>query len=138
MDNILAHKRITASAPCRIDLGGTLDIRSFYYPLRHLAPCTFNIAVQLRTTVQLRPYEKGRVKVTSRGFAPADYALEEAPFDHPVGFVFAIAAYFGVAGVHIDIQSASPPRSALGGSSAAGVALIGAFDRAMAQPVPKN
>ncbi len=132
VSNLLEQNRIVASAPCRIDMGGTVDIRSFYYPLRHLAPCTFNIAVASRTTVRLKPFEKGRIKVTSRGFEPAEYALKEVPFDHPVGFVFAIAAYFGTSGVHVDIHSASPPKSALGGSSAAGVALIAAFDKAMA------
>jgi D-glycero-alpha-D-manno-heptose-7-phosphate kinase len=129
----LQKKRIEASAPCRIDLGGTVDIRSFYYPLRHLKPCTFNIAVALRTCVKLKPYKMGRVKVTSSGFDPAEYALQQAPFDHAFGFVFAVAAYFGVQGVHIEIDSASPPKSALGGSSAAGVALIGAINRVMVE-----
>jgi len=132
LSSLLEHNRIVASAPCRIDMGGTVDIRSFYYPLRHLAPCTFNIAVALRTTVALKPFKKGRIKVSSRGFEPVDYAIEDVPFDHPVGFVFAIAAYFGASGVHVDIHSASPPKSALGGSSVAGVALIAAFDQAMA------
>jgi D-glycero-alpha-D-manno-heptose-7-phosphate kinase len=132
VSDLLADKRVETSAPCRIDMGGTVDIRSFYYPLRHLAPCTFNIAVGLRTTVRLAPFDKGRVKVTSRGFDPAEYAFNEMPFDHPVGFVFAIAAYFNAAGVHIDIQSTSPPKSALGGSSVAGVALAAAFGKLLA------
>ena len=44
-----------------------------------------------------------------------------------LGLMFAIAAYFRAEGVHIDIRSSSPPRSALGGSSAAAAALVGAF-----------
>ncbi len=132
VSSLLEQKNIVASAPCRIDMGGTVDLRSFYYPLRHLGPCTFNIAVASRTTVRLKPFKKGCIKVTSRGFEPADYALKEVPFDHPFGFVFAIAAYFGTSGVHVDIHSSSPPKSALGGSSAAGVALTAAFDKAAA------
>lgn len=124
---LLASKPVEASAPCRIDMGGTLDIRSFYLPLRYLAPCTFNLALDLRTHVRLSAYRAGRVKVSSKGFAPAEYPLDEIPFDHPLGFVFAVAAYFRAAGVHIEIESTSPPKSALGGSSAAGVALVGAF-----------
>ena len=127
LSTLLDGHQVEASAPCRIDMGGTVDIRSFYYPLRHLAPCTFNIALALRTSVQVSGFEQGRVRVTSRGFEPAEYRFTEMPFNHPVGFIFAIAAYFGVDGVHIDIQSSSPPRSALGGSSAAGVALIAAL-----------
>ncbi|MFV9644366.1 MAG: galactokinase [Desulfobacterales bacterium] len=126
---ILESGRIEASAPCRIDMGGTLDISTFYYPLRHLSPCTFNIAVNLRTRVCLFPYKEGIVKISSRGFKNAEYSLDKAPFNHPLGFMFAIAAYFRAEGVHIDIDSSSPPRSALGGSSAAAVALIAAFSK---------
>src|SRR5210317_1977628 len=124
---ILESKPIEASAPCRIDMGGTLDIPTFYYPLRHLSPCTFNIALALRTRVRLRPFSRGQVKISSRGFKDAQFPAAAAPFDHPMGLMFATAAFFNADGIHIDIESQSPPRSALGGSSAAAVALIAAF-----------
>lgn len=108
-------------------MGGTLDIDTFSYPLRYLYPCTFNIALDLRTRVSLFPFKKDRVKVTSRGFKSADYSPDRAPFNNPLGLMFAIAAYFRAVGVHIIIDSSSPPRSALGGSSAAAVALVAAF-----------
>ena len=111
----------------RVDLGGTLDISTLHYPLRHLNPMTFNAAVSLRTRVRLQPYVDGRVKVSSRGFADAEVEVENVPFEHPLGLMFAVAAYFGLTGVHIDIQSSSPPRSALGGSSSAAVALVAAY-----------
>jgi D-glycero-alpha-D-manno-heptose-7-phosphate kinase len=106
-----------------------LDISTFYYPLRHLFPCTVNIAINLRTKIRLLPYDKKRIKVTSKGFKEAEYLLDKAPFDHPLGLIFAIAAYFRAEGIHIDIDSSSPPRSALGGSSVAAVALVGAFSK---------
>ena len=124
LKNILERTTAVASAPCRIDMGGTLDISTFYYPLMHLEPCTFNIAINMRTYVRLYPYKKGRVKVSSKGFKSAEFDLARAPFDHPLGLMFAIAACFRADGVHIDIESTSPPRSALGGSSAAAVALV--------------
>ncbi|MEE4262859.1 MAG: galactokinase [Desulfobacteraceae bacterium] len=123
----LESRPIETSAPCRIDMGGTLDIPIFYYPLRHLNPCTFNIALGLRTRIRLLPHTKGLIKITSRGFEAAEFPADAAPFDHPLGLMFATAAYFNAAGVHIDIDSGSPPRSALGGSSAAAVALAAAF-----------
>jgi D-glycero-alpha-D-manno-heptose-7-phosphate kinase len=126
---IIESHQIEASAPCRIDMGGTLDISTFYYPLRHLFPCTVNIAINLRTKVRLLPYNKNKIKVTSKGFKGAEYLLDTAPFHHPLGLIFAIAVYFRAEGVHIDIDSSSPPRSALGGSSAAAVALVGAFSK---------
>jgi D-glycero-alpha-D-manno-heptose-7-phosphate kinase len=123
----LEKRPIVTSAPCRIDLGGTLDLATFYNPLRHLAPCTFNAAVNLRTTVRLESYRSGRLKITSRGFPAAEFPSDAAPFDHPLGLMAAVAAFFNADGVHVRIDSASPPRSALGGSSVAAVALIAAF-----------
>lgn len=127
LKKILESNKIEASAPCRIDMGGTLDIPTFYYPLGHLNPCTFNIALGLRTRVRLLPYTKGLIKISSRGFKDAEFPADAAPFDHPLGLMFATAAYFKAQGIHIDIESGSPPRSALGGSSAAAVALVAAF-----------
>lgn len=123
----LEETTVEASAPCRIDFGGTLDIRTFHYPLRHLKPCTVNVALGLRTRVRLYPGSPGRVRISSKGFETAEYDLAAAPFDHPLGLMFAVAAYFQADGIHIDIESASPPRSALGGSSVAAVALIAAL-----------
>ncbi|WP_246556018.1 hypothetical protein [Desulfonema magnum] len=108
LTDILASEQIEASAPCRIDMGGTLDISTFYYPLRRLRPCTFNIALNMRTRVRLFPYHKGMIKVSSKGFESAEYSLDQARFDHPLGLMFAVAAYFGAEGVHIDIESSSP------------------------------
>ncbi len=121
------------SAPCRIDMGGTLDISTFYYPLRHLNPSTFNIALNLRTNVRLLPHDAPTVKVSSKGFDSAEYPVDAAPFDHPMGLMFAIAAYFQAEGVHIHIDSTSPPQSGLGGSSVAAVALIAAFSSVLAR-----
>jgi D-glycero-alpha-D-manno-heptose-7-phosphate kinase len=133
LNKILESKYVEASAPCRIDLGGTLDIKTFFLPLRHLEPCTFNIALRLPTRVRLLPFEESMVRISSRGFQGAQFSVDEVPFDHPMGLMFAIAAYFRAGGVHIQIDSSSPPRSALGGSSAAGVALVAALSEAFVE-----
>jgi len=125
---ILETESISASAPCRIDMGGTLDISSFHYPLAYVNPCTFNIAMSMRTRVTISPFQKGWVKISSKGFESAAYPLDQVPFHHPMGLMFAIAAFFRLGGIHIQIESASPPRSALGGSSVAAVALTAAFN----------
>lgn len=137
--SILEQEPVEASAPCRIDMGGTLDLSTFYLPLQHLGPCTFNAALNLRTRVRITPFEKGRVKISSLGFESLEVDIDEAPFNHPLGLMLAVAACFQAAGVHIDIQSASPPRSALGGSSVAAVALVWALSKALARtgtPLP--
>jgi D-glycero-alpha-D-manno-heptose-7-phosphate kinase len=131
--DILEKEPIEASAPCRIDMGGTLDISSFYYPMAYLSPCTVNMAVNLRTVVRLGPHRPGFVRVSSRGFESVEYALDQAPFSHPMGLIFAIAAHYRMDGIHIRIDSASPPQSALGGSSVAAVAMIGAYQKLLAR-----
>ena len=55
----LKSVRIEATAPCRIDMGGTLDIKTFHLPLRRLNPCTMNAAIDLRTRVRILPGEPG-------------------------------------------------------------------------------
>ncbi|MBC2712639.1 MAG: galactokinase [Desulfosarcina sp.] len=128
---LLDNHPIDASAPCRIDFGGTLDISSFHYPLRHLVPSTVNIALDRRTTVTLRPTTGDRIRISSEGFADAVFNPSTAPYDHPLGLMFAVTDYFNARGVHIHIHSASPPRSGLGGSSVAAVALIAAFSKVL-------
>lgn len=118
---------VVTSAPCRVDMGGTLDISTFYFPLRHLLPCTFNIALDLRTKVILSPVDGSAVRISSRGFEDMVSGLDGLSFDHPLGLISAVAAYFRVPGIQISIESSSPPRSALGGSSSAAVALVAAF-----------
>lgn len=118
---------IITSAPCRVDLGGTLDLASFYMPLAPADPATFHMALDMRTRVTLSPWAKGRVRIESRGFEPAEFDADALPFAHPMGLMFGMAAHFGASGVKIEIDSASPPRSALGGSSVAAVALAAAF-----------
>ena len=125
--DILHSETLSATAPCRIDMGGTLDISSFYYPLSYLNPCTFNMALSLRTRVSIQAYKKGVIRVSSKGFDSAEFMADNVPFDHPLGLMFAIAAYFYIDGIHIQIESGSPPRSALGGSSVAAVALVAVF-----------
>lgn len=131
---ILESGPVTVSAPCRIDMGGTLDIRTFSNALQHHGPCTVNIALDLRTTVRIAPYARGRIRVSSRGFRDAEFPAGRAPFRHPLGLMFAVAGFFQADGVHISVHSASPPRSALGGSSVAAVALVGAFTQARRRP----
>ena len=133
--HLLETKQATASVPCRVDFGGTLDISTFYLPLAHLCPASFNISLDMRTYVTLSPWAEGRIKVSSRGFDSAEFHREELRFDHPMGLMFAIAQYFNAHGVHIQINSTSPPQSALGGSSSAAVAIIAAFFDALSQKI---
>lgn len=139
LHDILLRQPVDASAPCRIDMGGTLDLSTFYLALRHAQPCTFNLALDLRTQVRLTAHTQGRIKVSSTGFDTVEVDRRQMPFGPPLGLMLAVAASFNADGVHMEIESASPPRSALGGSSVAAVALIWAFSKALKQqgvPMP--
>jgi D-glycero-alpha-D-manno-heptose-7-phosphate kinase len=97
--------------------------------MRTLAPCTVNLSLDLRTTVRLAANSDDRIRISSAGFSDAAFDAGQAPYDHPLGLMFAVTDYFGAAGIHIDIHSTSPPRSGLGGSSVAAVALIAAYSK---------
>ncbi len=135
---VLGDRTIQCSAPCRIDMAGTLDLSTFFYPLGHLDPCTFNVALELRTRVTLSAHEPGKVKVVSRGFKSAAFEAGKAPFNHELGLMFAIAETFNASGIRIRIDSLSPPRSGLGGSSVAAVALVAAFYHLSGRDVEKH
>ena len=127
---ILERRTVGASAPCRVDSGGTWDIRSMALPLQAIEPVTLNIALSLRTRVVLLPFEDGMVKVSSEGFSETRaHDFKTLPFDSPFGLYYAALSYFGFHGLEVRIVSDSPPRAALGGSSTALVALIEALSK---------
>jgi D-glycero-alpha-D-manno-heptose-7-phosphate kinase len=119
---------ITASAPCRIDSGGTWDIKALALPYEGLEPVTLNIALNLRTYVTLLPFKSGWVKVSFDNYHTQEaFRFFEIPFTSPYGLYFAVASFFQLHGVEIVIHSYSPVNSGLGGSSTAVVATIKAF-----------
>jgi D-glycero-alpha-D-manno-heptose-7-phosphate kinase len=131
LGEILENYSIESSAPCRIDCGGTLDIKALALTMRGFQPTTVNFAIDLRTYVRLAPYQPDLIKVSSSGFTEEEYRFDEVPLNTPLGYFFAIVSFFNVHGVHIIIHSESPVKSALGGSSAAGVAVINALSKAL-------
>ena len=130
IEQFLQGQNIVASAPSRVDIGGTWDIPAFALPFWRFMPATVNVAINLRTIARLEPFRKGWTRVTSQGFKPEEYPGDEAPFNTALGYVFACASYFGVTGLQIDISSESPPKSALGGSGVLGVAVLYALSKA--------
>ena len=130
LQNLLEDHRVTVSAPCRIDSGGTWDIKAIALPLQGIKPTTVNIALNLRTFVVLSSYKDGWVKISSQGFPRGEvFNKDQLPFDSAFGLFFAAISYFGFHGLEVLISSQSPVKSALGGSSTAMVALIKALNK---------
>ncbi len=127
---ILQPHAIEASAPCRIDSGGTWDIKALALPLQRIEPVTFNMALNLRTWVSLSPFKNGWVRVSSEGFPRGQvYPIDTVPFNPPFGLFFAAISHFGFHGLQVHIRSDSPVKSALGGSSTALIALLKALSK---------
>ena len=134
----LETQPITASAPCRIDAGGTWDIKAMSLPFERIEPITINIALNLRTEVILSPFQNGRVKIIADGFNHAeDYSFDSLSFNSTYGLFFAAVAHFGFHGLFIRIQSDSPVKSGLGGSSTALIALLKALSK-LSTAIHKN
>jgi len=133
LQNLLAEQPVEASAPCRIDCGGTWDIKAMALPMEGIVPVTVNMALNLRTSATLSPYKEGWVKISSFGFPEGEaFHKDKLPFNSRFGLFFAAVSYFGFHGLEVSIRSRSPVKSALGGSSTALVALVKALAKASA------
>ncbi|MBN1831230.1 MAG: galactokinase [Deltaproteobacteria bacterium] len=125
---MLEQRSVTASAPCRIDSGGTWDIKALALPLEPAKPVTVNMALNLRTWISLFPHKDGWIKISSEGFPHGEeYPCENPSFDSKFGLFFAAVSHFGLHGLRIHIRSDSPLESSLGGSSTALIALLKAL-----------
>ena len=125
---ILAGEPARASAPCRVDAGGTWDIKAMALPFEGLCPTTVNAALTLRTAVVLSPHDDGWIRISSEGFSlQEEQHIDDLRFAPPFGLFLAAVSHFGFHGLGIRIRSQAPVRSALGGSSTALVALIRAL-----------
>ncbi len=124
---------VAASAPTRIDLaGGTLDL----HPISVLVDgsVTVNVAIDLRAQARVAPRRDGRVVVISRDrgrratrrlpLRPRDL---EGPLSWPLRLVAGLAPGRSLT---LEIEAEAPAGAGLGGSSALGVAIAWALDRA--------
>ncbi len=128
--SLLERNPVSASAPCRIDAGGTFDIRAFALTHKTVFPTTVNIALSLRTSVRLLPFDDGWVKIGSEGFEKEEtFPAGSMPFDSPMGIMFAAVSYFGFHGLQMSIDTDVPTQASLGGSSTALVAAVKALSK---------
>lgn len=129
---ILKNRRITASAPCRVDASGTWDLKALALPYERISPATANIALNMRTSARLEAYREGWVLVRNEETYEA-FPAEELPLDSRFGLVFAAVSYAAVEGVAITLAHEAPPYAGLGGSGTLMVAVLGALMAASAR-----
>lgn len=118
---------IKASAPHRVDIGGTWDLKPFAMLYRQERPCTLNIAISLRTTVELRAYEEGYIHITD-DIGSEEYCSQNWHFNDRFGLITSIIKYLGVDGFALKLSYDAPNRSGLGGSGVVAVAVLAAIN----------
>ncbi len=110
-------KQVTVSAPTRIDfVGGWTDVQPF---CDDEAGLVVNAAVDIPARVTVRAAPAG-------GTAPPD------------PFIRAACRRFGLNQVRVELTTAAPVGSGLGGSGAVGVALVGALAAYAEQPLSRR
>jgi D-glycero-alpha-D-manno-heptose-7-phosphate kinase len=127
LSEILAKKPVLASAPHRIDIGGTWDLKPFAMLYRQERPCTLNIAISLRTTVELRAYKEGYIHIADDAGAE-EYNCQDWHFNDRFGLITSLIKYLGVDGFAIKLSYDAPNRSGLGGSGVVAVAVLAAIN----------
>lgn len=131
LSQVLKNKKIIASSPGRVDLGGGIDHRIISLICHTEKLKTFNIAIQLYTTITLESYKPGYILINSDKIGSKEYQSSQPQFNDKYALVSAITNFFNVDGVKISIKTEFPPMSGLGGSGALSVALIVAFLKAL-------
>ncbi len=137
---------VKVSGSVRVDLlGGTLDI----FPINHILPkvVTLNVATSLMAIAELSDLEELAIKIHSKDYDQLETIplseLNEENFQNqkfgPLNFVLQIIHLFlkdnqdknhqfpNGKGLHVVLQSGSPPGAGLGGSSSLGVTLYKAL-----------
>lgn len=129
--DILRKFKVESKAPTRIDCGGGIDHRIVSAICDKEKLQTFNIAIQLYSKIHLNSYKKGFIFVNSKEYGKKEIKLNEVTFKGKFGLIFAIASFFRVSGLAIEIETDYPLESGLGGSGSLSIALIGALIEAV-------
>jgi D-glycero-alpha-D-manno-heptose-7-phosphate kinase len=121
-------KRITTSAPTRIDLaGGTLDIWPLY--LFHERAQTLNAAISLRAHAEITARSDGRIRLESIDTSKAVEVARWQEFDDRQGLplLSRLARFFQADNLTLRTRGESPAGAGIAGSSALNIAVCGAL-----------
>jgi D-glycero-alpha-D-manno-heptose-7-phosphate kinase len=125
--------KITAKAPCRVDLaGGTLDIWPLY--LFHKNPVTVNFAVERYATCTLETHPDRRIQLYSHDLKQTEVfeSIEElrAAKRYKLPLAAYILRFFTPAtGLSLSTNSEAPAGAGISGSSALIIAATSAFNK---------
>jgi D-glycero-alpha-D-manno-heptose-7-phosphate kinase len=132
--------KISASAPCRVDLaGGTLDIWPLY--LFHEGAATVNFAVELLTSASVTPRADSKITLRSIDLSRAvEYSSLDALLNDKrphLPLATEVARFFRPAtGFDLVTDSQAPAGAGISGSSAMIIAATSAFNRWLGTKYP--
>jgi D-glycero-alpha-D-manno-heptose-7-phosphate kinase len=125
--------KISAKAPCRVDMaGGTIDIWPLY--LFHHAPVTVNFAVDRYTSCTIETRSDTRIRLRSldlRGeeeFASLDALRAANRYKLPLA-AYVVRSFAPSMGIDVVTDSEAPAGAGISGSSALIIALAAALNR---------
>ena len=123
-------RRVSSSAPTRIDLaGGTIDIWPLY--LFHDGASTLNAAISLRAHVEVEPRTDGRVELRSidTGRVVSAGGWRDLDGSGELSLLALLARYFALENATLTTRGESPAGAGIAGSSALTIAVCGALAR---------
>ena len=132
--------KISAKAPCRVDLaGGTLDIWPLY--LYHRNAVTLNFAVDRYASCDLATRSDSRIVLRSRDLNveedfPSLAALCEAKRYKLPLLAYVVKFFTPGMGIDLSTHSEAPAGAGISGSSTLLIALTSAFNKLMATGYP--
>jgi D-glycero-alpha-D-manno-heptose-7-phosphate kinase len=129
LGEILSQKPLTVSAPCRLDVSGTWDMKALALPYEWIEPSTTNIAINLRTYVTLSPYKSGWVKIDNGDFI-TEFEIQNPPLTNENALLNSLASHYGLHGYKVTFKYEAPQRTGLGGSGVVSVAMGAALEHA--------
>ncbi len=125
--------RITAKAPCRVDLaGGTLDIWPLY--LYHANSVTLNFAVDRYASCVLETRDDGRIALGSHDlggqetFASLEELQEARKYKLPL-LAYLVRYFAPKTGISLQTNSEAPAGAGIAGSSTLIIAIVSALNR---------
>lgn len=118
-------REVTARAPARIDFGGGwTDVPPYDV---EQGGCVCNLAISRHVTVSLAHRERG-IEIDEDGSNLCVESADALPREGPSALVAAALRRAAAGNLRVRVRSHFPAGAGLGGSSAAGVAMVGALD----------
>lgn len=128
-------REVIARAPARIDFGGGwTDVPPYDV---EQGGCVCNLAISRHVTVSVAP-NTGSIELDQDGVTTRAATARELPPSGAAALAGGAMRRIGVGDVRVTVRSHFPSGAGLGGSSAAGVALVGAFMAWKSESCPRE